>query len=155
MRRKASFQREAFQQRLTQRVNGADVHPARRIKHLREQPPRGRQRRQNLVIIGAAAQQIAKIGLERGLIHRCPAAETAIDADRHFRRRGIGEGNAQQSVRCRSAQQQAQHAVGQNLGLAGARRCPDPDGGGRIGGGTLLYAHTPSPDHSRTRARWS
>ena len=92
-----------------------------------------------------------------------PIRQLLGDAVGHLRRRRLGEGEAEDALRRRAGQQQAQHAVGQHLGLARAGRGGDPGRRRRVGGAALrrrgaawsaaatAVAHVSSPsatDHS-------
>jgi hypothetical protein len=113
IRRDLGFQREAAQQRLAKGVDGADAHPARLVQHMREQRPRPCDR-------GGIGRDIQppQIRGQRGIAGDHPVAQAALQAQRHLRRRRLGKGQALDALRRRTGQQQAQHAVGQQLGLA-------------------------------------
>ncbi len=169
VRRDAGFERKAAQQRLAEGMDGLDLHAARHVEHRAEQPARA-------PALGGArllADQGAQFGGELALIQRRPHAEPLVDADRHLGGRRLGERQAENADRRRAMHQQAEHAVGQHRGLAGAGRGRHPHG--RIGlhrgiaallvvGALDHVAHSPPPspswpfappaDHSLTRARW-
>ena len=63
-----------------------------------------------------------EVGPEFAVLEPHPSGEPRADAVGHLGRRGLGEGQAQDRFRPRALQQQAQHARGQHLRLAGPRR---------------------------------
>ena len=127
-RRHAGLEREALEQRLAEGVDGEDVDAARRVEHAREQ----------------AARQAALLGLRRrGRSARSislPSVASSAIAQRPSwpaSRLRISAAAALVKVRQRmrsgshAVEQQARHAVGQHLGLAGAGIGLDP---GRVAG---------------------
>ena len=94
-----------------------------------------------------------------------PARKLARNPERHLGSGGAREGEAQDAFGRGAAQQQAQHAVGQHLGLSGAGRGTDPDRGRGIRRPVLGLSHRgcarghhvspPGTDHSLCRARWA
>ena len=71
------------------------------------------------------------------LVERDPLRQPLEDADRHVGGRRLGEGQAEDPPGRRPGQQEPQHAVAQNLGLAGAGVRRHPGRGARIGGTAL------------------
>jgi hypothetical protein len=166
LRRQPGLQREGAEQGLAEGMDGGDAHAPRQLQHLREQPAR------------AAAERLARRAAERlelrvqpRVVGAGPGAEAAGEPRLHLRRRRLGEGEAEDAVRRLALlQQEAQHAVGQHLGLARAGRGSHPGRDQRIGGGVLREfrlrsgaerdVHEPAsassaPDHSARRERWS
>ena len=127
MRCKARFDREPAQQRFTKRMNGLHLQPARRIKHLRKQSSGQRPRR----IVRRRAGQGDNGGGQRRVFHHRPFAEQAADPVLHFSGRRARECQAENFPGIGARQQQAQHPVGQHLGLAGPGGGRHPDRRGR------------------------
>ncbi len=170
MRRHSGLDREAGEERLAEGVDGLDAHPARRVEDAGEEASGG-------VAAGLARNgtfQPDQVFAQRRLVGGRPVAQDLVQPVRHLGRGRLGEGQAQQPLGCGPRQQQAQDAVGQDGGLAGAGRCADPGGCGRVGGGALRdrgqlagqgvgdhagAGHSPPSaapsDHSDTRARWA
>ncbi len=122
MRRQRRFQREAAQQRLAEGVDGADAHAAGEVQHLGEQRARFLAQR-----VGGGDGEVGQVGVEGRVGQGDPCAEGVLQADRHFGRGGLGEGEALDALRRDGwvGEHQAQQAVGQQLGLAGAGRGGD------------------------------
>jgi hypothetical protein len=77
--------------------------PPRRVQHAGEQAPRHRHQRRDIGAAGQAAQLVAQL-----FIRGCrPVRQSAGDAIGHFRRRRLGEGQAQDPRRLDARQQQA------------------------------------------------
>ena len=167
-RRHAGFAREALQERLAEGMDGREVDAARRIEHAREQAAGERALpllqfwRRRLV------DQLLDFLVERGVVGHRPAAQLACKPIAHLGRGGLGEGEAENALGPHARQQQARHAIGQHLGLAGAGIGHHPGRLARHGGAALLAAgildrielggHSPVPpalDHSATRSRCS
>ena len=160
----AGFQREALQERLAESVDGEDVDAARSVEHAREQAAGG----DSLFLLGRPIDQGLDLLIELGLVGHRPTAELARQPVRISAAAAlvkVGGGSARGP---RAGEQQARHAVGQNLGLAGAGIGLDPGGMGWCGGLALLaagqkqgiegVAHSsppPAVDHSATRSRCS
>jgi hypothetical protein len=121
-RRHARLKRKALQQRLAEGVNGEDVDTARRVEHAREQTAR----RDTLRRIGRAVHELLDLLVELGLRGERPASELARQTVAHFGGRRLGEGEAKDALGFDAVQQQARHAIGQHLGLAGAGVGLDP-----------------------------
>ena len=105
------------EQRLGEGVDGLDLEPAGAIEHLaRTAAARAPASADRWV---RRAQQVRS---ELAILEPDPRGETSADAVGHLRGRRLGEGQAQDRFRPRALQQQTQHARGQDLRLAGARR---------------------------------
>ena len=158
MRRKLRLQRKPPQQRLAERMNGADPHPAGQIEHP------GEQRAGSFAVFRSRGHvDIGEFTIQRVVVQRHPFAEPALQPQRHFRGGGLGEGQALDARRLSPGQHQPQQPIGQQLGLARAGGGRDEGGNQRIGGPPLLVignlagrlTHSPSPrSHSSTRANW-
>ncbi len=133
MRGDRGLQREAAQQRLAEGVDGADPHAAGQVQHLGEQGPGGMAGG-----FGGLDVQPGQFGGQPVGRHGDPAAERALQAQRHLRGGGLGEGQALDAFRGGAGQHQAQQPVGQQLGLARPGRGGDERRNGGIGGGELL-----------------
>ena len=158
---------KSAQQRLAEGVYGLDAHPPRRIQDRREQTPGAAAG----ILVGLPAGQRRQRVSEFFVRQHRPLTELFGDPAGHFRRCRPGERQTQQALRRRPFEQQAQHPVGQHLGLARAGRRRYPDGGVRPGGFSLPDggeigrrplvgdSHDSPPSaadaHSLTRARCS
>jgi len=162
----AGLERKALQQRLAEGVDGLDLHAAGRVEHAGKEPAR----RAPAILARRRVRQREQALVKLAVRHRRPPLQLRGDAVGHFRGRGLGEGQAEDARRRRSAQQQAEDAVRQHGRLAGAGGGIDPHRRLRIGGAALgragllddggdRPAHSASPgppaDHSFTRARWA
>ena len=99
--RQPGLQREPAQQRLAERVDGADPHPARQVQHAREKRPR--------ILPGGPGGngiEVAQPRIECIVVEAHPLAERSVEADRHFGCRRFGEGEALNARRLRAAQHQ-------------------------------------------------
>ncbi len=148
-------------------VNGLHFQSARRLERQREQLAGAGA---HLVAGIAGADILHRLG-EFGVVERGPFAQFFEHAVRHVAGRRLGESDAQNARRIDAVEQQADNALRQDVGLAGAGIGRDP--GGDVGIGRLaltdehgfrddaLRAHSsvssapPVSDHSFTRARWS
>ena len=161
-RRHPRFERKALEQRLAEGVDGEDVDAARCVEHAREQSAR----RDTLRRIGRAVNQLRDLLVELRLVGERPASELGRQTVAHFGGRRLGEGEAQDALGLDAVQQQARHAIGQHLGLAGAGIGLDPGRVARRRGAPLRVgrerqridrrAHSsppPAVDHSATRSR--
>ncbi len=178
MRGDPGFQREAAQQAFAERMNGPDVGAVGGVRDLGEQAAHAGQviafalrlRQGNTRLVAVAFHQ-------RVVVHHRPFAQQGAQAVGHFRGRRLGIGQAQDVARAHAAHQQADDAVGQNMGLAGPGIGRDPIGfmgppGGLLGFRRLAagfahpLGHAPSPPpfpspspptllQARTRAKWS
>ena len=70
--------------------------------------------------------------------HGHPAAERPLQAQRHLRGGGLGEGQALDALRRGAGQHQAQQPVGEQFGLARSGGGRDEGGYRRVGGGELF-----------------
>ena len=169
-RRHAGLERKALQEALAEGVDGLHLEAARRLDGPGEQPACvqhhvGRRR---------AIEQVGKRRFEFRVVRRHPFGETIEHARRHLRRRRLGVGERQDALRLDAVEQQAQHAHGEHVRLAGAGIGADPGGRRGIGGCGLIaprllahggkpagrteeaHAQSSSPlstSHSATRAR--
>ena len=162
IRRDIGLEREEVQQPLAEPMQGEDFQPARRLDGLREKPARGGE----FLRTGFRLARRRHRRAQRLILHHRPAREHFENALRHIGGGGFGESEAEDFRRRRAIQKQAHDALGQHMGLAGARVRADPGGGGGVGGAPLARcrvmdraAHDASSsaptDHSSTRARWS
>ena len=101
MGRHPGLQREAFQHGLAEGMDGLDAHAARHVQAGREQGARA----PYLVLVRRPSGHLAQVLAQVGIAHQRPFAEPPGDPVGHFRRRGLGEGEAQDARR-RSAVQQ-------------------------------------------------
>ena len=114
--------------------------------------------------------------VEGGVVGDGPVGEAVLKAEGHFGGGGFGEGEALDLGRVGAGEHEAEHAVDEELGLAGAGGGLDEGGDGRVGSDELLVdgallvglrrkvvvraqdgAHQSSSamDHSATRASWA
>ena len=162
MRRQARLQRKAAQQGLAEAVDGLDFQPAAGLQHPGEQTAGV----DDLPRLRLASKDVAQLEKQLFVFLGGPVAETLVQAVRHLRCRRAGEGQAEDAFGRGAVQQQAQQALDQHMGLAGAGGSGDPDRGLRIGRVALQLAgsraafcdvHHQSPgppaDHSLTRDR--
>ena len=156
VRRDTGLHREAAQHGFAKRVDGHDAQAAGGIDDAGEQlSGDGAQRRGNRHAAGDGRQVL----VEGAIVGGGPGTQRVADPDAHFRRRGLGEGQAQNAQGVGAAQQQAEEAVDQYLGLAGAGGRADPYTRLRVGGFGLAFGGDGDgvdghgPDHSLTRAR--
>ncbi len=127
--------REAGEQALAEAVDRLDPHaPARRVEHAREQRAGAGQQRRVVHILAQREQ----VGLQVRGRQAHPARQAAGDALGHFRRAGLGKGQAQDRGGIDPAQQQAEHARRQDMGLARSRRRRQPDMAVRVAGRRLV-----------------
>ena len=142
---------------LAEGVNGQDLQAARRLERLGEQTPRLLQFFRTAEVGADVCDFLRQLGIRQ---HR-PLAKLTEQAVLHLRRCGLGEGEAQDFRGLGIGQQQARHAIGERVRLAGAGVGGHPGRLARIGGGNRrIRAHSsassqPPSDHSRTRLRWS
>ncbi len=162
-----------MQQPRAEGVDGLHLQPARRVQRQGEQPPRPRPPDGVGLDVGNSPDR----GVEPGIVERGPAAQLVEHPVGHVGGGGLGEGDAEDFRRLDAVEQQADDALRQHMGLAGAGIGRDPGGDGRVrrldlqsqhrlgnGAGDGHGAHSPPPasssslpptDHSFTRARWS
>ena len=134
-RRHAGLERKALQQPLAEGVDGLHLEPAGRLDGDGEQLARP------LHLVGASGapvEQLGELALQARLVGRHPLGQPREHALRHLRGGGLGVGERQDALGRRAGQQQAQHAHGQHVRLAGAGVGADPSRGGGIGGGRLV-----------------
>ncbi|GJE70237.1 hypothetical protein CHKEEEPN_1773 [Methylorubrum podarium] len=166
--RHVGLEREHVQQPLAQGVQRLDLEAPRRLDGAGEQAagePEG-------VAAGPLAGEFGELGGQGRVVQRHPAAEALEHPDRHVGGGRLGEGEAEDAAGRGAVEEQAQHPVGEHLGLARARIGRDPGREARVGrpalgrlgqvidgeaGQRRVHAASPSParDHSSTRARWS
>ncbi len=133
MRVDASFQREPAQQRFAKGMDRLNLETAGRFKHFGEQHPRAPQ----YVVDRRIAGQVFDGLTQLAVFGDRPFGQKRIDSVGHLCRCCAREGKTQNPVGRRPRKQQRENAVGQDLGLARARRCRDPDGTRRVGGAPL------------------
>ena len=128
------FGRKGGEQRLAETVDRLDAQAAAgRVQHLREQAARAR-----LVFGAEGSADGLEVGRQKVGFHPHPGGEPGVDAVGHLRRAGLGKGEAQQVLGRAAAEQQPEHARGQHLRLARARRGAEPDVAVRRHGGALV-----------------
>ncbi len=167
MRRQLGLQREAAQQGLAERVDGIDPHAAGQVQHRREQRPRPAAH-----LGGGGDAALLQFGGQGGVVQHHPLAQHLLQPQRHFGRRRLGEGQAQNAAGLGAGQHQPQQPVDQQLGLAGPGRGRDERrhaGVGRLllpGGGVAgclrrrcgvergVHSASSPAAHSATRASW-
>ena len=110
----------------------------------------------------ALRAQVDELFRQLCVAHAHPAGQHLVDAHGHFRRARLGEGEAQdlRGIGTR-LQQQAEHARGQHLRLAGARAGRQPDAFLRVHRVHLvalkridLAAHAAPPSASSSASMW-
>ncbi len=111
------FRREGREQRLGKAMDGLDSQAARRLEHLGEQAPRPLASKRVVALAEAS-----EVGRELAILHPHPGSKPLADAVRHLGGAGLGEGQAEDGFGRDALQQQPEHARGQDLGLAAARR---------------------------------
>ncbi|KZC01801.1 hypothetical protein AU375_01887 [Methylobacterium radiotolerans] len=127
---------EHVEQPLAQGVQRLDLEAARRL----DRPGEEAARQPQALGPGALAGEFGEFGGEGLVVQRHPATEEPEDADRHIGRRGLGEGQAEDPAGRRLVEEQPDHPVGEDLGLARAGIGRDPGRGARVGGPTLVGA---------------
>ena len=144
-------------------MDGENVDTARRIEHARKQATGDHA----LLGLRRAVDQLGDFLVEFGFLGQRPTAELGGQAIAHLGRRGLGEGEAEDSLGLYAGQKQPCHAISQHFGLAGAGIGLDPGrlcgrrrlallGGGDAYGIPDIDAHSSLPpvvDHSATRSR--
>ncbi|MNY57879.1 hypothetical protein D3C86_1941440 [compost metagenome] len=108
------FQRKLVQQRLAEGVDGLDFQPARCFQRLGKQPARFGKLDAIRRLAFDGGDAVLKIGIRQSR----PFRQTVENTARHFRRRGLGIGEAQNRRRPAAGQKQANDALGQDMGLA-------------------------------------
>ena len=114
-RRHTGFEWKALQQALGKSVNGLHLQAARRLYRAGEQRAGALDLGRFLFDAGQVMQNFRKP--IRG--HSDPLGQLAKHALRHLGGGGFGVGQAQDALRPGASQQQAQHAHGENVSLAG------------------------------------
>ena len=123
------LQRKLVEDRLAKGVDRLDLQPARRLQRA------GEELAGLLHRLLARASSLGKLGQsvgQRRVRHGRPLAEPGKDTGRHFRRRRLGEGEAQNLRRIDAGQKQPHDPLGQDVGLAGAGIGRDEDRAFRI-----------------------
>ncbi len=127
------LQRKPVQQAFAEGVDGLDLQPARRFQRMGEQAPRHR----DLQRIGPRTLDLSDLVGKGCFRQHRPFGKPAEHPVRHFGRRRLRIGEAEDRRGSGAGQQQPDHALGQHMGLARAGIGRDPDGTGRIGGEPL------------------
>ncbi len=166
-RRHVGLERKLLQQPRAERVNGLHLQAARRFQRACKQFARG-------LAQACGRMRDADVpdrGIEACIVQRDPVAERREHPLRHVGGGGLGEGDAEDFLRRHAGKQQADHALHQHMGLAGAgigrhegRSCGVRRAllrvAHRAGNWTRRLHHSSSPrppaaDHSLMRARSS
>ena len=105
-----------MQQPRTEGVDGLHLESARRLQRQREQSPGARAQRR----VRRDVRDSANGGIERCVVERGPPAQLIEHAVRHIGGGGLGEGDAENLRRIDAVEQQADHALREHVGLAGA-----------------------------------
>ena len=160
----AGFEREAAQERLAERMDGADSHAAGEVENAGEQGAGLGDR------VGSDRDTEVDEGLVEGVVVADgPFAEFGLQAVGHFRGGRLGEGQALDLGRVGAGEHQAEHAVDEQLGLARPGGRFDECGDGRVRRAKLLvdrallrgrrrnmvHFSSSCSDHSATRASWA
>ena len=133
---KPGLDRETGKQRLAKAVDRLDAQPRTAgVEHAGKE--RTRHRAALWPMILTQRHQIAR---QFGIGQAHPMGEPRMDAIRHFGGARLGEGEAEDRRRIGPAQEQAHHAGGEDVRLAGAGRSRKPDLRLRIGGEFLIAA---------------
>ncbi len=162
-RRHAGLKRETRQKVLAKRMNGEDFQPAWCLQRLGEQSPGSF----HVFRSAEAGADLGDTAFEFLVRQHRPLAQLLEQPSLHFRRGGLGKGQAQDSFWVGLRQQEARDAIGQRIGLSGACIGRDPGRILRVGRDDrrllldlagVPVAHSsaasqPPSDHSRTRAR--
>jgi hypothetical protein len=130
-------ERERVQQPCAEGVDGLHLQAARRFERGGKQPARPG----SLAGIGPAAGRKRDRSVERGVVERGPARKPLEHFVRHIGGGGLGEGDAENFGGVDAAQQQIDHPLSENIGLAGAGIGRHESGDVRIGGLDLHAAH--------------
>ncbi len=131
------LERELVQQPRAESVDGLHLQAARRLQRGSKQPARAR------AFLGAwlGAGRERDLLVERGVGKRGPAGQPLEHLVRHVGGGGLGEGDAEDFRRIDAAQQQVDHALGENIGLARAGIGRDEGRDVRVGSLDLHAAH--------------
>jgi hypothetical protein len=138
-----------MQQPGTEGVNGLHLEPARGIQRGGEQPPRMGAPRW-IDFLDADALELR---IEGGIVERGPARQRVEHALSHIGGGRLGEGEAEDAARRAAVEQQADHALRQHMGLAGAGIGCDPRRHERIRGLGLPVQHVKRNRTRRVHAR--
>ena len=155
-RHQACLFREGGEQPLRECVDRIDSQSAARsVEHLCEQGSR-----MGLGVSIEGRADCLQVDSQIGGFHPDPAGQHGVDPSCHFRSARLGEGEAKDlaGIDART-QQQAKHAGGKDLRLAGARRGGKPHAVARVDGERLIVlqcmdcaaAHSSRPIHSSSR----
>ncbi len=136
-RRDIGLERKLLQQPRAEGMDGLHLEAARRVQRLREQPARAGAALPLRPLVGHGMDG----GIELVVGERGPACQRVEHAGRHIGGRRLGEGEAENLGRRRAAEQEADHALRQHIGLARARIGGDPGRLRRIGGRALAFQH--------------
>ncbi len=114
--------REAVEDRLAEGVDGLDAQPAWRFERMGEQRAGAQQHAAGWW----SAAQLRQVVDQFGLGGQRPLAEPLADAAAHLGSRRLGVGEAEDFLRLHPAEQQAQHAGSEHVGLARTGIGADP-----------------------------
>jgi hypothetical protein len=103
-----------MQQPRAEGVDGLHLEPARRFQCQREQPPRQRAPRR----VRPDARNPSDGRVELRIVERGPAPQLVEHAIRHVGRGGLGEGDAEDLGRIDAVEQEPNHPLRQDVGLA-------------------------------------
>ncbi len=149
--RDPGFRRKCGEKRLGKGVDGLDLEAARTIEHAGEQLPRSLERAR--IVRCPQREQFLPEDLVR---NPHPFRQAVADAVRHFRGRGLGEGQAQDRFRPHALQQQKQHSGRQDLGLPAPGRGRECRVRGGVGSKRLRIAEhrkrLECPTHATSKA---
>ncbi len=140
----AGLEREAPQQRLAEGMDGLDAE-CRRARRARARKAGARDRASRHRARSPVSSTSPRPGRRR---RRRPAAQPWLMRFAISAAAALVKVRQRMRARRRAGQQQAQHAVGQHIGLAGAGRSVDPDRGAARSRGAALR-----DDRRRSRAR--
>ena len=161
------LERELVEEPFAEGVDRLDLQPARRL----EGPGEEAARFGELGRVRPLALHLGDLLAERRVGKRRPFAEPVEDPLRHLGRRRLGEGEAEDAAGIGAGEQEADHPLRQDEGLARAGVGRHPGGGARVRGvglrlprgvvdgyGRIGARHSMSSSlstsaHSRTRAR--
>ena len=138
---------EAAEEGLAEGVDGADAHAAGKVEDGGEEGPG----------VGAGGGgpgnfEGLELGVEERVVEGDPVAEAVLEAEGHLGGGGLGEGEALDAGRGGSAEHEAEHAVGEELGLAGAGGGFDEGGDLGVGGLGLFVDGALAGGHRGVRA---
>ena len=110
------FQRKLVQQRFAEGVDRLDLQATRRFQRLGKEPPCGRKRRAIRLPLFDGRNPLGKFEV----IQRRPFRQPLEDAVRHFGRRSLGIGEAENGRGAGAGEQKPDHPLRQHMRLAGA-----------------------------------